>query len=220
MYAALSNISLQGAIIPPVDEKFSVYGKEGWSLTGKPLAAGTIPLALEPRCPVGKMMYLVQQQNCCSVLRKPLRVCPISLPESWKRRIRLIADCVDSSVPELRGDFQKQRSLAHLARPGEKLNAPRRCFFQPIEQHFPAKGIGVLQISQTLIIIRLWWGLGLIAVMLHACVDYPFPRPAVSGWLFAMLALLYIARSSDRLRQGPEETQSSNDSPRVVEFKR
>ena len=64
------------------------------------------------------------------------------------------------------------------------------------------------------------WGLGLIAVMLHACVDYPFPRPAVSGWLFAMLALLYIARSSDRLRQGPEEAQSSNHSRRVVEIKR
>ena len=64
------------------------------------------------------------------------------------------------------------------------------------------------------------WGLGLIAVMLHACVDYPFPRPAVSGWLFAMLALLYITRSSDRLRPGPEEAQSSNHSRRVVEFKR
>src|ERR1039458_4350342 len=29
--------------------------------------------------------------------------------------------------------------------------------------------------------VRNPWGLGLIAVMLHACVDYPFPRPAVSG---------------------------------------
>jgi hypothetical protein len=46
--------------------------------------------------------------------------------------------------------------------------------------------------------IRNPWGLGLIAVMLHACVDYPFPRPAVSGWIFVMLALLYMARMSDR----------------------
>jgi hypothetical protein len=45
------------------------------------------------------------------------------------------------------------------------------------------------------------WGLGLIAVMLHACVDFPFPRPAVSGWMFAMLALLYMARTSDRISQ-------------------
>lgn len=35
------------------------------------------------------------------------------------------------------------------------------------------------------------WGLGVLAVVLHACVDFPFPRPAVSGWLFAMLGLLY-----------------------------
>jgi hypothetical protein len=46
--------------------------------------------------------------------------------------------------------------------------------------------------------VRNPWGLGLIAVMLHACVDYPFPRPAVSGWMFAMLALLYMTRTLDR----------------------
>jgi hypothetical protein len=39
--------------------------------------------------------------------------------------------------------------------------------------------------------VRHPWGLGLIAVMLHACVDYPFPRAAVSGWLFALAGLLY-----------------------------
>jgi O-antigen ligase len=44
--------------------------------------------------------------------------------------------------------------------------------------------------------IRNPWGLGMVAIMLHACVDYPFPRPAVSGWMFAMLALLFMARSS------------------------
>jgi O-antigen ligase len=41
------------------------------------------------------------------------------------------------------------------------------------------------------------WGLGLIFVMLHACVDYPFPRPAVSGWLFYLLALLFMQKLSD-----------------------
>lgn len=44
--------------------------------------------------------------------------------------------------------------------------------------------------------IRNPWGLGLVAVMLHACVDYPFPRPAVSGWMFALLGLLYPTRSA------------------------
>ena len=46
--------------------------------------------------------------------------------------------------------------------------------------------------------IRHPWGLGIIAVMLDACVDFPFPHPSVSGWMFAMLALLYVARASDR----------------------
>ena len=45
--------------------------------------------------------------------------------------------------------------------------------------------------------IRHPWGMGLIAVMLHACVDYPFPRPAVSGWMFALLGALYMARMAD-----------------------
>src|SRR5262249_36608931 len=34
------------------------------------------------------------------------------------------------------------------------------------------------------------WSLGLLVVMLHAGVDYPFPRSAVSGWMFALLGLL------------------------------
>ena len=40
------------------------------------------------------------------------------------------------------------------------------------------------------------WALGLVATMLNACVDYPFPRPAVSGWMFAILGALYMARKS------------------------
>ena len=45
------------------------------------------------------------------------------------------------------------------------------------------------------------WGMGLIAVLLHACVDFPFPRPAVSGWLFLMLGLLYRARTQEQVSQ-------------------
>lgn len=54
--------------------------------------------------------------------------------------------------------------------------------------------------------IRHPWGLGLVSVMLHACVDYPFPRPAVSGWLFAMLALLYMADRTDRETPRPRRS--------------
>lgn len=50
--------------------------------------------------------------------------------------------------------------------------------------------------------IRNPWGLGLIAIMLHACVDFPFPRPAVSGWMFLLLALLYMARKADGKADG------------------
>jgi O-antigen ligase len=67
--------------------------------------------------------------------------------------------------------------------------------------------------------IRHPWGLGLIAVMLHACVDYPFPRPAVSGWMFAMLAMLYMARTSDR-RERRAESLKPDHSGQVLEFRR
>jgi len=49
--------------------------------------------------------------------------------------------------------------------------------------------------------VRHPWGLGLIATMLHACVDFPFPRPAVSGWMLMLTALLYATRASDRKRE-------------------
>jgi O-antigen ligase len=42
------------------------------------------------------------------------------------------------------------------------------------------------------------WAIGLLASMLNACVDYPFPRPAVSGWMFALLGVLYLARVSEK----------------------
>jgi O-antigen ligase len=44
--------------------------------------------------------------------------------------------------------------------------------------------------------VRHPWGLGIVAVLAHACVDYPFPRPAVSGWLFVLLGLLASAGNS------------------------
>ena len=45
--------------------------------------------------------------------------------------------------------------------------------------------------------IRNPWGLGLIAIMLHACVDFPFPRTAVSAWMFALLGLLSRSREPE-----------------------
>jgi O-antigen ligase len=61
--------------------------------------------------------------------------------------------------------------------------------------------------------IRNPWGLGLVAILLHACVDFPFPRPAVSGWIFAILALLSMTRTEDRLRQSKTAPQIPAGSP-------
>lgn len=44
--------------------------------------------------------------------------------------------------------------------------------------------------------VRNGWALGLIAVLLHACMDYPFPRPAVSGWMYLLLGLLCMAKTT------------------------
>lgn len=68
--------------------------------------------------------------------------------------------------------------------------------------------------------IRHPWGIGLIAVMLHACVDYPFPRPAVSGWMFAMLALLYMTRTRDRQRPENDIARKPTEARNEQEFHR
>lgn len=69
------------------------------------------------------------------------------------------------------------------------------------------------------IAIRHPWGTGLIAVMLHACADYPFPRPAVSGWMFAMLALLYMSEAEDRRRLRDASASTETDAARVLDFR-
>ncbi|HLK62581.1 MAG TPA: O-antigen ligase family protein [Bryobacteraceae bacterium] len=38
--------------------------------------------------------------------------------------------------------------------------------------------------------VRSIWGIGVIAVFLHATVDYPFARPALGSWVWLVLALI------------------------------
>lgn len=45
--------------------------------------------------------------------------------------------------------------------------------------------------------IRSIWGLGVVAVALHALVDYPFAHFAVCGWYFALLGMLALWRPSE-----------------------
>jgi hypothetical protein len=49
--------------------------------------------------------------------------------------------------------------------------------------------------------------------MLHACVDFPFPRPAVSAWMFVMLALLYMARMAEKENPGKAKPATSDGAP-------
>jgi hypothetical protein len=50
--------------------------------------------------------------------------------------------------------------------------------------------------------IRSIWGLGVVAVGLHALVDYPFARFGVCGWYFALLGILALWRESENGAEG------------------
>jgi O-antigen ligase len=47
------------------------------------------------------------------------------------------------------------------------------------------------------------WGLGVVAVLLHAIVDYPFSRPALGSWPIAILALLACTAAESRDAESP-----------------
>jgi O-antigen ligase len=49
---------------------------------------------------------------------------------------------------------------------------------------------------------RTIWGLGVIAVFLHALVDYPFSRPALGSWMIVFLAMM-AAESPHTLDSAP-----------------
>ncbi len=61
---------------------------------------------------------------------------------------------------------------------------------------------GGIFFSGSMLVVLLWsirpairsvWGIGLIAVCLHALVDYPFARFGVCGWYFCLLGMLAAA---------------------------
>ena len=57
--------------------------------------------------------------------------------------------------------------------------------------------------------IRSVWGIGLLAICLHALVDYPFARLGVCGWYFALVAML-AARKEERRSSAPKSSSSSS----------
>jgi O-antigen ligase len=48
---------------------------------------------------------------------------------------------------------------------------------------------------------RTVWGLGVVAVFLHALVDYPFSRPALGSWFILVLAMLASAHFLQEVRK-------------------
>lgn len=61
---------------------------------------------------------------------------------------------------------------------------------------------GGIFFSALMLVIFLWsirpalrsgWGIGVIAICVHAAVDYPFARLGVCGWYFALIAMLAVA---------------------------
>jgi O-antigen ligase len=55
--------------------------------------------------------------------------------------------------------------------------------------------------------VRSFWGIGLIAVCLHAAVDYPFARFGVCGWYFALLGMLAVWEPEERRLRRPTGEQ-------------
>jgi uncharacterized membrane protein len=53
------------------------------------------------------------------------------------------------------------------------------------------------------------WGLGAIAVFLHAAVDYPFSRPAVGSWAILVVAML-AAREAGRKRSAEKTAEEDS----------
>ncbi len=72
----------------------------------------------------------------------------------------------------------------------------------------------VLIVSNIRPAFRSVWGVGVLAICLHALVDYPFARLGTCGWYFALAAMLATQGSGDagmhrRRRRGASRQQSS-----------
>jgi len=72
--------------------------------------------------------------------------------------------------------------------------------------------VGVAMLSLAVwsfkIAIRSVWGIGVIAVLIHAAFDYPFSRPAVGAWPFLILSMAAIAQRKTA-RLGDDQPTSS-----------
>jgi O-antigen ligase len=58
---------------------------------------------------------------------------------------------------------------------------------------------------------RTVWGLGVIAVFLHALVDYPFSRPALGAWPVLIVAMLAARGTGKLAAKGGRSGEQTND---------
>jgi len=58
--------------------------------------------------------------------------------------------------------------------------------------------------------IRTIWGLGVIAVFVHAAVDYPFSRPALEAWITIVIAMLAAINCHSLTNSNNRTTNSSH----------
>ena len=65
---------------------------------------------------------------------------------------------------------------------------------------------GGLPVGLTILSLAVWairpamrtiWGIGVIAVLIHAGFDYPFSRPAVGAWPILMLSMAAASRGTE-----------------------
>jgi len=93
---------------------------------------GYDPNCLEFGGPVGDLMYFVEQQERRATFGSGLGIRPASFPETGQRGVRIVACGIDGLIAELLCEFEQQRGLADLSRPGQDLDASWSGFTEPL----------------------------------------------------------------------------------------
>jgi O-antigen ligase len=74
---------------------------------------------------------------------------------------------------------------------------------------------GGLPVGLAMLALALWaikpalrsiWGIGILAVLIHAAFDYPFSRPAVGAWPILILSMAAASNQSDVVRSTTYQT--------------
>jgi hypothetical protein len=88
--------------------------------------------------------------------------------------------------------------------PGAFVNQAHCDWLQWTAEGGLAVGLAMLSLAvwSFLPAIRSIWGIGVIAVLIHAAFDYPFSRPAIGAWPILMLSMAATACAAKRSIRG------------------